>query len=96
MYPTKSARPGQGARLWAPCVSEKIDRPASLGSHGLIASFQLEGNTFRSGGNHEEQSREGGDPACGVANDRSDGEREHPDQHQVDGATDHRARHPGM
>ena len=29
MYPTNSANPGQGARLWAPCVSEKIDRPAS-------------------------------------------------------------------
>ena len=43
-------KPGHGARLCEPCVSEKIERPASLGRYGRIASFQLVGRTFSSGG----------------------------------------------
>src|SRR5581483_7877768 len=49
-YPAKSASPGPGARLCAPWVSEKIDRPAASGRYGAIALFQLVGRMLRSGG----------------------------------------------
>ena len=76
---------------------ETHDRFTGLhGMYGEMALFQLVGRMFMSGGITKKSAGERRDPAGRVADDRADAEREDPDQHQVEGAADHRACDAGI
>ena len=82
------------AKIVSPGLEREHAAPSCVGQVlAMIALFQLVGRMFISGGITKKIAGEGRDPACGVADDRADAEREDPDQHEVDRAADHRAGH---
>ena len=77
-------------------MSAKIERPALSGSHGEIALFQLDGRMFSSGGITKKSPANAAMPPAVFRTIAPIGEREDADQHQVEGAAEHRARDAGV